>query len=253
MSGTARPKVTTFPAPNTGGFAFTEENQAQAQRHLAKYPDNNKASAVLPLLWLAQRQNGGHLTRESIEYVASLLGMAPIRVHEVAHFYSMFNHRPVGKYFIQVCRTTPCMLRGSDELIAAVKDKLGVGEGEVTEDGVFSMREVECLGACCNAPMVQINDLYYEDLTPESLSNLLDDLRAGKDAQPGSQAGRAGSEPLGGAKTLTEVGETGVAGYAFANGGGVPDAVRQARKAEAEAAKNEHQAGETSGKGDGKA
>lgn len=253
MSVTTHPKVTSFPTPNTGGFTFTEGNQAEAGKHLAKYPDHNKASAVLPLLWLAHRQNGGYLTRESIDYVASVLEMAPIRVHEVAHFYSMFNHKPVGKYFIQMCRTTPCMLRGSDELIAAVKDKLGVGEGELSEDGVFSMREVECLGACCNAPMVQINDTYYEDLTPETLSKLLDDLRAGKEVPVGSQEGRRGSEPSGGAKTLKEVGETGVEGYAFANGGGVPEAVRKAREAEAEAARIEQQAGETSGKGDNEA
>lgn len=231
MTVSTQPKVSTFPEPRTGDFAFTAENLEDARRHIAKYPDHHKASAVLPLLWIAQRQIGGHLTREAIEYVAKMLSMPPIRVHEVAHFYSMFNHAPVGKYFIQVCRTTPCWLRGSDELMAALKEKLGVGVGEVTEDGLFSMREVECLGACCNAPMIQINDLYYEDLTPESLSRLIDNLRAGKDVPAGSQVGRAGSEPEGGAETLTEVGESGHPDYAFAGGGEVvPEEVRKARE-----------------------
>jgi len=234
MSVTTHPKVTTFPEPETGDFAFTKENQAEAEKHLAKYPDDRKQSAVLPLLWIAQRQIGGHLTREAIEYVAKVLEMAPIRVHEVAHFYSMFNHAPVGRYFVQVCRTTPCWLRGADDLAQTVERKLGVGPGEVTSDGVFSWRFVECLGACCNAPMVQINDGYYEDLTPESLAGLLDDLRAGREVTVGSQKGRVGSEPEDGPTTLSEVGETGHRDYPFA--GVEPAAVRLAREAaEAEA------------------
>jgi len=231
---TTHPKVSSYPEPRTGDFEFTEENWAEARKHLAKYPEDRKASAVLPLLWIAQKQNGNHLTREAIEYVAKVLDMAPIRVHEVAHFYSMFNHQPVGEYFVQVCRTTPCWLRGADDLIQTVREKLQVGPGEVTEDGKFSYREVECLGACCNAPMVQINDWYYEDLTPEILARILDDLRAGKEVPTGSQQGRRGSEPEGGPRTLSEVAETGAPGYPFGGGAEVlPEEVRKAREAEA--------------------
>ena len=246
MSVTTHPKVTTFPEPEAGDFAFTQDNQAEAEKHLAKYPADRKQSAVLPLLWIAQRQTGGHLTREAIEYVAKVLDMAPIRVHEVAHFYSMFNHAPVGRHFVQVCRTTPCWLRGADDLVATVERKLGVAPGEVTPDGAFSWRFVECLGACCNAPMVQINDWYYEDLTPESLARLLDDLRAGREVAIGSQKGRGGSEPEGGATTLTEVSESGPPDYPFAGGADAePAAVRLAR----EAAEAESEAGGTTGGG----
>jgi NADH-quinone oxidoreductase subunit E len=242
MSVTTHPKVSSYPAPRSEGFAFDEATWAEARRHLAKYPDDRKASAVLPLLWLAQKQNGNYLTREAVEYVAEVLEMAPIRVHEVAHFYSMFNHKPVGEYFIQVCRTTPCWLRGADDLARTVEDKLGVSAGEVTADGKFSWRYVECLGACCNAPMVQINDWYYEDLTSESLSKLIDDLGAGREVAIGSQQGRRGSEPAGGPDTLTEVGETGHPDYPFGNGADAePAVVRQAREAA-------EQTGETSGK-----
>jgi NADH-quinone oxidoreductase subunit E len=238
MSVTSHPKVTTFPEPEPGGFAFTQANWEQAQTELAKYPEDHKASAVLALLWLAQKQLGNHLTNEAIEYVAGILDMAPIRVHEVAHFYSMFNLKPVGEYFVQVCRTTPCWLVGADDLAETVRAKLGTAEGEVTEDGKFSWRYVECLGACCNAPMVQINDWYYEDLTPEILARLLDDLRAGREVAIGSQQGRHGSEPAGGPNTLTEVGETGHPEYPFGGGADVePVAVRQAREA-AESADN---------------
>ncbi|RDD62159.1 NADH-quinone oxidoreductase subunit NuoE [Ferruginivarius sediminum] len=249
MSVTTHPKVTTFPEPASGDFAFTKESQAQAEKHLAKYPEHHKASAVVPLLWIAQRQLGGYLTTEAIEYVAKVLEMAPIRVHEVATFYSMFNHQPVGKHFIQVCRTTPCWLRGADELARTAKEKLGVDAGEVTEDGLFSVREVECLGACCNAPMVQINDDYYEDLTSERLSQIIDDLRAGKEVPVGSQIGRVGSEQEGGPHVLTEISETGHASYPFGSGEDVePEEVRKARE---EAAQDDGQAGDTSGKGGG--
>lgn len=238
MSVSAHPKVSTFPEPRTGDFAFTEANQAEAEKHLAKYPDHHKASAVLPLLWIAQRQIGGYLTTEAIEYVAKVLEMAPIRVHEVASFYSMFNHAPVGEHFIQVCRTTPCWLRGADELTEAAKKKLGVDIGEVTGDGKFSVKEVECLGACCNAPMVQINDWYYEDLTPERLEAIIDELRAGREVPVGSQIGRVGSEQEGGAHVLTEIGPTGHKGYPF--GGGKKAVPEEVRKADAD-----------SGQGDG--
>lgn len=248
MSVTTHPKVSTFPEPQSGGFAFTDANWEEAKKHLAKYPEDRKASAVLPLLWIAQKQNGNYLTREAIEYVASILEMAPIRVHEVAHFYSMFNHNPVGEYFIQVCRTTPCWLRGADDLTRKVREKLGVDVGEVTSDGKFSFREVECLGACCNAPMVQINDDYYEDLTPESLAQLIDDLRQGNQVVTGSQRGRRGSEPEGEPDTLKEVGATGHPNYAFAGGAdAVPIEVQKAREAAAETQGG--QTGGTSGEG----
>ena len=241
MSVTSHQKVTTFPEPDTGDFAFTAENWEEAQKHLAKYPASRKRSAILPLLWIAQKQNGNYLTREAIEYVAGILEVPPIRAHEVAHFYSMFNHKPVGDYFIQVCRTTPCWLRGADDLAQMVQDELGVPSGEVTADGKFSWRHVECLGACCNAPMVQINDTYYEDLTPESLRQLMDDLRNGRDVRAGSQQERRGSEPSQGPKTLRDVTECGHPDYPFAGGADAePVAVRQIREAA-------EQTGETSG------
>jgi NADH-quinone oxidoreductase subunit E len=195
-------KITSYPAPQPGGFDFTAENRQRAETICARYPEGRKASATIALLDLAQRQNGGWLSGEAIEYVASYLEIAPIRVFEVASFYSMFNTKPVGKYFIQVCRTTPCWLRGSDGITGACKSKLGVGLREVTDDGLFSIVEVECLGACANAPMVQINDSYYEDLTPESMAEIIDALRAGEEVKPGSQTGRLGSAPEGGPQTL---------------------------------------------------
>ena len=198
-------KVTSYGAGQAGDFAFTDDTMVRAKAIIARYPQGRQASAVIALLDLAQRQNGGWLSRETIEYVANLLDMAPIRVHEVATFYSMFNLRPVGQHFIQVCRTTPCWLRGAADLTRTCRNKLGVGLGQVTEDGLFSVVEVECLGACANAPMVQINDDYYEDLTPERMAEIIDDLRAGKDVPAGPQVDRTGSAPPGGPTTLREV------------------------------------------------
>ena len=198
-------RVTGHPQATRGDFTFAEATMERAKAIIARYPENRQASAVVPLLDLAQRQNGGWLCPEAIEYVAELLEMAPIRVHEIATFYSMFNLKPVGTHLIQVCRTTPCWLNGAAELTRVCCDKLGVGLGENSEDGLFTVVEVECLGACANAPMVQINDLYYEDLTPERLTELIDRLRAGETVAAGSQSGRQGSAPAGGAKTLTEV------------------------------------------------
>jgi len=200
-----RMKITSYPAPEPGSFAFSAENAKRAETICARYPADRKASATIALLDLAQRQNGGWLSREAMEYVASYLEVAPIRVYEVASFYTMFNLQPVGKYLIQVCRTTPCWLRGSDGLTEACKKKLGVGLKEITEDGMFSIMEVECLGACANAPMVQINDDYYEDLTPEQMAKIIDDLRAGKEVKIGSQTGRLASAPEGGPQTLLNV------------------------------------------------
>ncbi|MDZ4736354.1 MAG: NADH-quinone oxidoreductase subunit NuoE [Rhodospirillaceae bacterium] len=177
-------------------FAFDAANEAAARQWIAKYPEGRQASAVLPLLDLAQRQSGGWLPRAAMDHVAGILEMAPIRVYEVATFYSMFNLRPVGKFHVQICRTTPCWLRGSDALREAAEKKLGVGLKQPTSDGLFTISEVECLGACCNAPMVQINDDFYEDLTPEIFAALLDALARGETPKAGSQTGRRGSEQV---------------------------------------------------------
>lgn len=185
-------------------FAFTAENLEQAKIIIARYPEGRQPSAVMPLLDLAQRQHGW-IPRVAMDVIAGMLDMAPIRVYEVATFYTMYNLQPVGKFLIQICRTTPCWLRGSDNLTDYLKKRLGVGMKEVTKDGLFSMMEVECLGACCNAPMVQINDDFYEDLTPESLGKVLDDLAAGRQPAKGPQNGRRGSMAEGGPTTLKDI------------------------------------------------
>lgn len=185
-------------------FAFTAENLARAKQVIAKYPAGRQASALIPLLDIAQRQHGNWLPRAAMDYVAAMLEMPPIRVYEVATFYTMFNLAPVGRHFIQVCRTTPCWLRGSDGITKTCRDKLGIEVGETTPDGKFTLKEVECLGACVNAPMAQINDDYYEDLTPESMARLIDDLAAGRKPSVGSQSGRQGSCAQSGATTLKE-------------------------------------------------
>lgn len=184
-------------------FAFTPENRAWVEGQVAKYPPGRQASAVIPLLWQAQKQAGGWLPRAAIEHVAEVLEMAPIRVVEVATFYTMFNLEPVGEYFIQLCGTVPCHCMGAQDLKKVLKEKIG-DEHHVSADGKFSWLEVECLGACCNAPMVQINDDYFEDLTPENFARLLDDLAAGKPVKKGPQSGRHASEPAGAVKTLQD-------------------------------------------------
>ena len=193
------------PVQQPDTFEFTPVNVERARAHIAKYPPGREASAVLPLLDLAQRQMGGWVPRAAMDYVAGLLGMAPIRVYEVATFYTMLNLRPVGRYLLQVCTTTPCWLRGSDAVVAACEKKLGIGIGGKTEDGLFSMIEVECLGACVNAPILQVNDDFYEDLDGPATEALIDALRAGSPPPPGSVIGRHGSAPVGGKTTLTEV------------------------------------------------
>jgi NADH-quinone oxidoreductase subunit E len=185
-------------------FAFTPENQAWVEKQIAKYPPGRQASAVIALLWRAQRQHDGWVPQKAIEKVGEVLGMPYIRVLEIATFYSMFNLSPVGKYFIQMCGTTPCVLRGSDGIKSVLEQRVGP-QSHVSDDGLFSWLEVECLGACCNAPMVQINDTYYEDLTPENFDALLSDLAAGRPVRPGSQTGRATSEPDGGLTSLTSL------------------------------------------------
>jgi NADH-quinone oxidoreductase subunit E len=186
----------------TESFEFTPENKAWLDKQIAKYPDGRQASMVVPALWQAQKQHDNWLSQAAIENVADALGMAKIRVLEIATFYSMFNLAPVGKYFIQLCGTTPCLLAGSDEIIDVLQRRVGP-QRRVTDDGLFSWLEVECLGACCNAPMVQINDDYYEDLTAENFEKLLDNLAAGRPVKTGSQIGRVSSEPVGKLTSLT--------------------------------------------------
>jgi len=184
-------------------FAFTADNLAWAKVQIAKYPPGRQHSAVIPILWRAQEQCGGWLPQKAIEAVAELLGMARIRVLEIATFYTMFNLSPVGRFYVQLCGTTPCMLRGSEELKKVCRRAIGE-QDQVTDDGMFSWTEVECLGACVNAPMVQINYDYYEDLTPETLARILNDLAAGRTPKPGPQIDRQLSAPIGGPTTLTD-------------------------------------------------
>ena len=194
---------TTEIAPPGPPFDFSADNFELARRIIAKYPKGRQASAVLPLLGLAQRQNGGWLTLPALDYVAHFLGMLPIRVYEVATFYTMFNLHPVGQHHVQVCTNLPCWLRGSDSIVETCRRRLGIEIGETTEDGLFTLSEAECLGACVNAPMAQIGDDYYEDLSLESMEKILNALAHGKTPKAGSQIGRHGAEPASGLTTLT--------------------------------------------------
>ena len=194
------------------GFAWTAANAAKAKEIIARYPPGRQQSAVIPLLDLAQRQVGaetqtqGWLPIPVQEYVTKALDMAPVRVLEVATFYTMFNLAPVGRFHVQVCGTTPCMLRGSDDVLAACKAR-GLKKGHTTDDGLFTLTEVECLGACANAPMVQINDDNYEDLTEASMGAILDALAAGKTPKAGPQVERQTSCPEAGPTTLKKMAE----------------------------------------------
>jgi NADH-quinone oxidoreductase subunit E len=183
-------------------FAFTAANAKWAKGQIAKYPEGRQASAVIPLLWRAQEQAGGWVPQKAIEHVADMLGMAYIRVLEVATFYTMFNLEPIGRYHVQLCGTTPCVLRGAEDLKKVCHKRIG-DQFHVTPDGKFSWVEVECLAACVNAPMVQINYDFYEDLTPDSLEDILDELAAGIEPKPGPQIDRQFSAPVGGPTTLT--------------------------------------------------
>ena len=176
-------------------FNWSEENFKKAAVIIKKYPDSRQQSAVIPLLDLAQRQNSGWLSKTAIEKVAENLSMSYIRVLEVATFYSMFNLKPIGKNYIQICRTTPCWLRGSDKLLNIAKEVTGCSLGETSKDKKFTVVEVECLGACCNAPMVQINDDYFEDLNEDNFKRLLINLKDDKEISKGSQIGRLSSNP----------------------------------------------------------
>jgi NADH dehydrogenase (ubiquinone) flavoprotein 2 len=182
-------------------FAFTAENVEKAQAIIAKYPTGRQQSAVMPLLDLAQRQETW-VSIAAMDVIADMLEMPAIRVYEVATFYTMFNLEPVGEYLLQVCTTTPCMLRDSDAIVEACQKHLSIGWDETTPDGKFTLKEVECLGACVNAPMIQINDDFYEDLDAEKVVSLLDALREGKVPPMGPQNGRRSSEPETGTTTL---------------------------------------------------
>ena len=176
-------------------FIFSKENKKRITEILLKYPDDRKASALLPLLDLAQRQNGNWLPKVAILEISKVLKLPYIKVLEVATFYTMYNLSPVGKNLLQVCTTTPCWLRGSDDIVSICKNKLGINFGETTKDNKFTLLEVECLGACSNAPMIQINDDYYEDLEKESMSKIIEDLTNGKKLKIGPQSDRKGAEP----------------------------------------------------------
>jgi NADH-quinone oxidoreductase subunit E len=190
-------------------FAFDAESQAEIAKTIAKYPPGKQASAVLPLLWIAQRQMGRQtdsawVPTKAMDEIARVLDIAPIRVYEVATFYLMFNTAPVGKFHLQLCTTTPCWLRGSDQVVAACREATGLkGWKENSPDGLFTMTEVECLGACVNAPILQVNDDFYEDMDAEKTKALIEALRRGEIPKPGSMAGRQTSAPEGGPITLT--------------------------------------------------
>lgn len=184
-------------------FEFTAETLKRVDAIVANYPEGHKAAAVIPVLDLAQRQHGW-LPISAMNKVAELLGMPRMRVYEVATFYTMFNREPVGKYHIQVCTTTPCMLCDSGGIVDAIKNKLGIEMGQTTADGLFTLNEVECLGACVNAPMVQINDNYYEDLQKSDIEHIIDELKAGRQPKAGPYSDRYAAEPITGLTSLTE-------------------------------------------------
>jgi NADH-quinone oxidoreductase subunit E len=203
----AQTNGTDFEQP--ASFAFDDQSEAEIARIVTKYPAGRQASAVLPALYVAQnqmkRQTGSAwVPVKAMDAVAARLGMAPIRVYEVATFYLMFNTRPIGTYHLQVCTTTPCWLRGSDAVTDACREATGIkGWGETSQDGVFTMTEVECLGACVNAPILQVDDDFYEDMDAEKVTALLAALRRGERPKPGSMTGRQNSAPDGGPTTLT--------------------------------------------------
>jgi len=185
-------------------FSFTEKNMERARSIMGNYPAGHTRGAVIPLLDLAQRQHGGWLPLAAMKEVARILEMPEMRVYEVATFYTMFMRTPVGKYHIQVCTTTPCWLCDSDGVMQTLKDAIGIGPGETTKDGKFTISEVECLGACANAPMMAVNDDYYEDLKPADVRQILTALSRGERPAPGPRSGRFAAEPAGGLTSLTE-------------------------------------------------
>ena len=186
-------------------FEFSTENLNKAEKIIKKYPEGKEQSAVMPLLYLAQKQNNNWIPLAAIKFIGKYLGMPYIKVYEVATFYSMYNLAPVGKNFIQVCTTTPCMLRGAYEIVEACKEKISSKENELSENNNCSWVEVECLGACINAPMIQINDDYYEDLDKEKTLKIIDQILKGEKPKPGSYRGRKNSEPENNRKTLMDL------------------------------------------------
>ncbi|MDA0239346.1 MAG: NADH-quinone oxidoreductase subunit NuoE [Proteobacteria bacterium] len=190
-------------------FEFSPASLEAAKAEIAKYPEDRQQSAVMPLLDIAQRQHDGWLPRVAMDYIADFLDMPKITVYEVASFYTMYNLAPIGKHHVQVCTNLPCWLRGSDDVVSACKNVLGVDFGETTEDGMFTLSEVECLGACVNAPMIQIGDDYYEDLDAAAAETILTEIRVGKEPATGSRIGRKSCEPMTGLTSLTELGASG--------------------------------------------
>ena len=186
-------------------FEFNKKNLEEAQKIIKNYPEGKQQSAVMALLYIAQRQNNNWIPLAAMKCIAKILDMPYIKVYEVATFYSMYNLSPVGKYFIQVCTTTPCMIRGAYKLVEACKEKISENESELSSDKSCSWMEVECLGACVNAPMMQINDDYYEDLDKEKTLGILDKILKGEKPQPGSYRGRVNNEPENSRKTLMDV------------------------------------------------
>ena len=185
-------------------FAFSEKNMEFAKKTIANYPEGKQQSAVMALLYLAQKQNNNWIPLAAMKYIAKFLDMPYIKVYEVATFYSMYNLSPVGKYFVQVCTTTPCMIRGAYKLVDICKKKISENESEISKDGKLSWMEVECLGACVNAPMLQINDEYFEDLDPNKLEKIIEMINQSKTPEPGSYRGRKSSKPENFRKTLLE-------------------------------------------------
>ncbi len=183
-------------------FEFNDKNIGLAKKIINNYPEGKQQSAVMSLLYLAQRQNNNWIPLAAMKYIAKFLSMPYIKVYEVATFYSMYNLTPVGKFFYQVCTTTPCMLRGAYKLVDVCKKKISNKENEISSDGNSSWMEVECLGACINAPMIQINDEYYEDLDEKKLENIIEQTMKGKTPKPGSYRGRVNSEPENNRTTL---------------------------------------------------
>jgi NADH-quinone oxidoreductase E subunit len=186
-------------------FEFTKENKENAEKILKKYPENRKKSAVMPFLYLAQRQNENWIPLTAMKYIAKLLEMPYIKVYEVATFYTMYNLAPVGKYFVQVCTTSPCLIRGADKVVKICKEKISKKENTLSENKLCSWLEVECLGACVNAPMMQINNDYYEDLDKKKTLKILDEILDGKTPKPGSYRGRVNNEPENNRKTLLDL------------------------------------------------
>ena len=186
-------------------FEFNSSSLETAKTIIAKYPEGKKQSAVMALLYIAQRQNDNWIPLAAMKYIAKFLNMPYIKVYEVATFYSMYNLSPVGKYFVQVCTTTPCMIRGANKLVEACREKISENELELSEDKLCSWIEVECLGACVNAPMMQINDDYYEDLDKEKTLKIFDTILKGETPKPGSYRGRVNNEPENNRKTLMDL------------------------------------------------